>query len=316
MEKIHYNSLHQSFFPVGLGCASLSGEGGGYGFGDVSESEAEALIKTALELGITLFDTAPIYGFGLSEERLGRFVKKSDEAFIITKGGVDWHPTRRVNMSNEPKVIEKMLHESLKRLKRERIDMYMIHWPDPRVDIRRPLEVLLKAREQSKIRFLGLANTNSEDLEKAKELTVLDGFQAEHNLWQQSNFALIADQAQRALFTGWGTFDKGILTGRVSLERQYDSSDARSWAPWWNKKEIEQKLNQVQILESLCGPMEISLSELSLIGALTTLNPGVVLVGSKTPQDLREAVAITQRNDKFQSVKSILKSYQTLHKKA
>ena len=79
MEKIHYNSLQQSFFPVGLGCASLSGEGGGYGFGDVSESEAEALIKTALELGITLFDTAPIYGFGLSEERLGRFIKKSDE---------------------------------------------------------------------------------------------------------------------------------------------------------------------------------------------------------------------------------------------
>jgi len=190
MEKIHYNSLQQKFYPVGLGCASLSGEGGGYGFGEVSESEAENLIKTALELGITLFDTAPIYGFGLSEERLGRFIKNSDEAFIITKGGVDWHATRRVNMSNDPKVIERMLHESLKRLKRDQIDMYMIHWPDPRVDIRRPLEVLLKAREQSKIRFIGLANTNAEDLEKSRELTVLDGFQAEHNFWQQAQFLL------------------------------------------------------------------------------------------------------------------------------
>lgn len=314
MEKIHYTSLQQSFYPVGLGCAGLSGEGGGYGFGDVSESQAEALIKTALELGITLFDTAPIYGFGLSEERLGRFLKQSDEAFIITKGGVDWHPTRRVNMTNDPKVIEKMLHESLKRLKRDRIDMYMIHWPDPRVDIRRPLEVLLKAREQSKIRFLGLANTNAEDLEKAKELTVLDGFQAEHNLWQQSNFALIADQAQRALFTGWGTFDKGILTGRVNLERQYDSSDARSWAPWWNKKEIELKLKQVQILRGLCEPFDLSLSELSLLGALTSLSPGVVLVGSKTPQDLKEVVEISQKIHKIQTVKSILEHFKTLHK--
>ncbi len=316
MEKIHYNSLQQKFYPVGLGCASLSGEGGGYGFGEVSESEAENLIKTALELGITLFDTAPIYGFGLSEERLGRFIKNSDEAFIITKGGVDWHATRRVNMSNDPKVIERMLHESLKRLKRDQIDMYMIHWPDPRVDIRRPLEVLLKAREQSKIRFIGLANTNAEDLEKSRELTVLDGFQAEHNFWQQAHFALIADQAQRALFTGWGTFDKGILTGRVSLERKYETSDARSWAPWWNKKEIEKKLEQVSLLKDLCDQHELSLTEMSLLTALTTLKPGVVLVGSKTPQDLKEVYQISMNHQKIQDVNKVLEAFQRLHKKA
>ncbi len=315
MEKIHYNSLQQSFYPVGLGCASLSGEGGGYGFGDVSEDEAEKLIKTALELGITLFDTAPIYGFGLSEERLGKCIKNSNNAFIISKGGVDWHSTRRVNMTNDPKIIERMLHESLRRLKREQIDMYMIHWPDPRVDIRKALEVLIKAREQGKIRFIGLANTNLEDLEKSQELIELDGFQAEHNLWENRNFHLIADQAKRSLFTGWGTFDKGILSGRVSLERKYEASDARSWAPWWNKKEIENKLVQVKILKELCDKRDISLAELSLLGALSTLAPGMVLVGSKTPTDLTEVITITHRTEQMQAVKQVLEDWRSLHKK-
>lgn len=311
---VHYPSLARSFNPVGLGCASLSGEGGGYGFGDVSETQAEALVKTALEQNISIFDTAPIYGFGLSEERLGRLLKSNDEAFIITKGGIDWDNSRRVHLSNDPKVIERMLHESLKRLKRDRIDMYLIHWPDPKVDIRRPLEVLLRAREQSKIRFIGLANTNAEDLQKSKELTELDGFQAQHNLWHQDNFALIADQAERALFTGWGTFDKGILTGRVSLERTYEASDVRSSAPWWNKTEIEEKLERLKTLKALSDPHELTLSEVSLLFALTSLSPGVVLVGSKTPQDLQEVIRVSQKTQKIPTVKNVIEEWKRLHK--
>ena len=122
---------------IGFGGAAISGEGGGYGFGDMSETEAQTLLGHSWELGINLYDTAPIYGFGLSEERLGKYLPK--DAIIVTKGGVDWHSTRRVNMTNDPKVIERMFLESLKRLKREYIDVYMIHWPDKNVDIRRPL---------------------------------------------------------------------------------------------------------------------------------------------------------------------------------
>ncbi len=145
--KLGDTNLNSSF--LGFGGASLSGEGGGYGMGLVSEKEAETLIKLAVDSGINIFDTAPIYGFGLSEERLGKYLPKNQ--FIISKGGVDWHENKRVNMSNDPKIISKMLHASLKRLNRDCIDLYMIHWPDPRVDITEPIKVLLKAKEDGKI---------------------------------------------------------------------------------------------------------------------------------------------------------------------
>lgn len=312
MNKITYNSLQQTFSPLGLGCAGISGEGGGYGFGDVSEQEAESLLKKALELGINLFDTAPIYGFGLSEERLGKVFKNSDEVFIISKGGVDWHSNRRVNMTNDPQVIERMMHESLKRLKRDVIDMYLIHWPDPRIDIRHPLEILIRAKEKGKIKFLGLANTNAEDLIKAQEMTALDGFQAEHNLWTQENYKLIETHSKNALFTGWGTFDKGILSGRVVLDRKYESSDARSWAPWWNKKEVELKIKKVESLKKICESYGCTLAEFSLLFAHSTLNPGVPLIGAKSPKDLQSAWISLHNDEQIHKVKAIHGEFQDL----
>src|SRR5690606_10242245 len=112
------NSMDLRTLPrITFGGASLSGEGGGYGLGAMSEEQAEKLIKSAFDMGLKLFDTAPIYGFGLSEKRLGKYLPK--DAMVLTKSGVDWHETKRINMTNSPVNTERMFHESLKRLKRE-----------------------------------------------------------------------------------------------------------------------------------------------------------------------------------------------------
>lgn len=219
---------------ITFGGASLSGEGGGYGFGEMSELEAEKLIHAAFDKGITLFDTAPIYGFGLSEERLGRYLPKN--AQVVSKSGVDWHESKRVNMSNARDITEKMLHQSLKRLQRESIDLYMVHWPDSRVDIRIPLEVLKNAQLDGKIKHIGLCNTNLMDLNKAREICEIDAIQSELNLFNQMPFDSLEKEWSDKFSMGWGTFDKGILSGRVKGDRQFSAKDCRSWAPWWNKK--------------------------------------------------------------------------------
>jgi myo-inositol catabolism protein IolS len=308
MEKIYHNSLQQELSVLGLGGAALSGEGGGYGFGPLEEDQAERLIKSALELGINVFDTAPIYGFGLSEERLARYLKIAEHAFIITKGGVDWHSNKRVNMTNGPKVIERMLHESLKRLKRDVIDMYMIHWPDNKVDIRHPLEILFKAKEQGKIRFVGLANTHQEDLLKAQELGEIHGLQAEHNYWNTQNFQLKEELAPQAHFSGWGVLDKGILSGRVTLERQFHPTDARSWAPWWRREDVKAKLERIEKLKTKLSPLDLSLKEFSLLYAKMMAPQSTLLIGSKSSQDLHNMANILEDNHKFQILKSNLPS--------
>jgi len=275
---------------LGMGCASLSSEGGGYGFGVMSEKDAQALLQQTIEAGINIFDTAPIYGFGLSEERLGRYLPR--EQFIVSKGGVDWHSNKRVNMSNDPKIISRMLHESLTRLKRDTIDLYMIHWPDPRVDIRLPLEVLIKAKEEGKIRFIGLCNTHQEDLLKALSITRIDVIQSQFNYLESTSLLSLKNliHNHELGFMSWGTFDKGILTGRVSMGRVYDSSDARSWAPWWKGQNLPEKLARVAELKTFAESQNLTLEDLAIAWQLITSEVSTTLIGWKNSQDLHSSI--------------------------
>jgi aryl-alcohol dehydrogenase-like predicted oxidoreductase len=278
---------------MGFGGAAISGEGGGYGFGDMSETEAQTLLTHSWELGINLYDTAPIYGFGLSEERLGKYLPK--DAIIVSKGGVDWHSTRRVNMTNDPKVIERMFLESLKRLKREYIDVYMIHWPDKNVDIRRPLEILRKYQEKSVISQIGLCNTNLDDLTKARDVAPISCLQSELNVLNTKAFDDLEVEWKKYFSMSWGTLDKGILSGRVTEKRKFDQSDARSWAPWWNKKEVAIKIEKVKRLETILSDYKISLTQYCLHFNLNLYGLSSCLIGSKTQQDMDDMVAHLQK---------------------
>lgn len=291
---------------ITFGGASLSGEGGGYGFGEISEAQSENLIKGALEAGITVFDTAPIYGFGLSEERLGRYLPK--DAMVITKSGVDWHPTKRVNMTNDPEVTQKMLHESLKRLQREQIDIYMIHWPDNKVDIRKPLEVLKQAQDQGKIRWIGLCNTNADELKKASEICSIDVLQSELNLFNQKAFDAI-DWAD-TFSMGWGTFDKGILSGRVTKDRKFTKEDCRSWAPWWNKKEVAQKIERTDELRKILLDYEISLPEFCIHYNLYFYGISSALVGFKSVGDIVHVTSSLQPKLMRERMKEVIDRWQ------
>ncbi len=292
---------------IGFGGAAISGEGGGYGFGDMSETEAQTLLGHSWELGINLYDTAPIYGFGLSEERLGKYLPK--DAIIVTKGGVDWHSTRRVNMTNDPKVIERMFLESLKRLKREYIDVYMIHWPDKNVDIRRPLEILRKYQEKSVISQIGLSNTNLDDLTKARDVAPISCLQSELNVLNTKAFDELEVEWKKYFSMSWGTLDKGILSGRVTEKRKFDQSDARSWAPWWNKKEVAIKIEKVKRLETILSDYKISLTQYCLHFNLNLYGLSSCLIGSKTQQDMDDMVAHLQKTPSIATMEEVYKRW-------
>lgn len=264
--------------PLAFGGAAISGEGGGYGFGDIGENDSIDLLKMAYEGGFRVFDTAPIYGFGLSEKRMGKAFKEIREnVFLVSKSGVTWGNNQRVDMTNDPVVTTRMLEQSLRDLQSDYIDLYMIHWPDARVDIRRPLEVLAKAKHQGKIKHIGLCNTTIEELELASEIDRIEVVQSEFNFFNnhlsQSLFPYL--KTKNISFMSWGTMDKGILTGRVDEKRKFDKSDCRSWAPWWknadNKPKFEAMKKILPVLErhhltglELALGYNLSFSELSV----------------------------------------------------
>ncbi|MFI5391655.1 MAG: aldo/keto reductase [Bacteriovoracales bacterium] len=285
--------------PIGFGGASLSGEGGGYGFGAISDSDAEILLKTSLDRGIKIFDTAPIYGFGLSEQRIGKaFSHRRENIFIISKGGITWDLNKRVDINNSPQVIQKMLDQSLTTLNCEYIDLYMIHWPDPRIDIRLPLEFLSKKKSEGKIRMIGLCNTNVEDLLKAIEIDKIDMVQSEFNIFNKTALENIEDLIikEKIPFMSWGTFDKGIITGKVKENSKFDSFDARSWAPWWKKSNKDIKIKKMEkILNFLQEKGHLGL-ELALAHNLSRPSVKNVLCGIKN---------VNQLNSIFSALKNL-----------
>jgi myo-inositol catabolism protein IolS len=220
---------------------------------------------------------------------------------------VDWHPNKRVNMSNDPAVIEKMLLQSLSRLKREQIDIYMIHWPDPRIDIRRPMEVLKKYHDQKIIKHIGLCNSNPSDLNLAQEIAPVTFLQSELNALSTKAFEHLD---WKNYFTmSWGTFDKGILSGRVTADRKFDASDARSWAPWWNKKEVNQKNIRVNKLQTILQEHNISLTQFALHFNLNHYGINCALIGLKSSSDLVQASSHLQKNISESIMREVLKQW-------
>lgn len=278
-----------SSIPIAFGGAAISGEGGGYGFGDISEGEAIDLLHLAFDKGMRIFDTAPIYGFGLSEIRMGKAFKQNrDKTFLVSKSGVTWHENKRVDMSNTPEVTQKMLEQSLKDLQTDYIDLYMIHWPDAKVDIRRPLEVLAKAKHEGKIKHIGLCNTSVEDLDKGSEIERIEVVQSEFNFFQngarETLFAYLKEKNMS--FMSWGTLDKGILTGRVDEKRKFDQSDCRSWAPWWKNADNKSKFQAMNKIWPLLDKNNHSGLELALGYNLSFDELSVALCGAKNREQL------------------------------
>ncbi len=288
-----------SKFPLAFGGAAISGEGAGYGFGKISESDSMNLLNMAYERGFRVFDTAPIYGFGLSEKRMGKAFKSiREKIFLVSKSGVSWHSNQRVNMTNDPKITLSMLEQSLRDLQTEYIDLFMIHWPDTNIDIRIPMEVLAKAKHQGKIKHIGLCNTNISELEKSMEIEQVEVVQSEFNFFENSfvqNEIFPFITKHNIDFMSWGTLDKGILSGRVNANRTYEKDDCRSWAPWWKSQDRNIKYKIIEKISPILIEHGFSLVSLALAYNLSFPEVSLALCGARNIEQLESLIENLQK---------------------
>lgn len=310
---IERNSLLSQFseLPIGFGGAAISGEGAGYGFGDITKDQSINLLKYAYERGYRLFDTAPIYGFGESERRIGEAFKTiREKVFIVSKSGVTWAENKRVDMTNDPSVTKKMLEQSLKDLNTEYIDLFMVHWPDAKVDIRRVIEVLSKAKLEGKIKHIGLCNTHKEDFSAASEVAKIEVFQSQFNFFEQSakeELFPICDES-RVSFMSWGTLDKGIITGRVNKNRKFDKSDCRSWAPWWKSIDKESRYKTMEIINLKLNELGHTPVEFALSFNLSHPQVTNLLCGARTEAQIDSLIKAYQNRISAKNLELILNS--------
>lgn len=295
MEYRRFGSIDSEVSVIGFGGAALSGEGKGYGFGSIDESDAIYLLHFALDSGINLFDTAPIYGHGLSEVRMGKaFKDRRDKVFIVSKCGVDWSPENpnQILTDNSPETTQRMLDKSLIDLQTDYLDLYLVHWPDPKVDIRSTMQVLSDSKKAGKIRAIGLSNSFPMDINKAIEIDRVDVLQNEFNMFKTriKDFLFPIIEEKEMGFMSWGTLEKGILTGRVTPDRTYDKHDVRGSAPWWVNANHTPKFKAMELLKPLLEQNGYSGLELAIGYVLQYSQSTTALCGTRNVDQIKSTL--------------------------
>jgi aryl-alcohol dehydrogenase-like predicted oxidoreductase len=228
---------------------------GGWMWGGTDERESIRTIHAALDKGINLIDTAPVYGFGVSEEIVGKAIEERghrEKVFIATKVGLEWH-NGSVSRNSSPGRIRKEVQDSLRRLRTDYIDIYQVHWPDSAVPIEetaRPMQALFK---EGLIRAIGVSNYSPEQLNEFMSVSELHTVQPPYNLFERQIDRDVLPYVREKNLSAfaYGPLCRGLLTGTMQPDTKFTGDDLRQSDPKFRPPRFAQYLNAVQQLDDL-----------------------------------------------------------------
>jgi aryl-alcohol dehydrogenase-like predicted oxidoreductase len=236
---------------VGLGTWAI----GGWMWGGSDEAQAVRTIQAAFDHGINLIDTAPVYGFGHSEEIVGKAIagaKLRDQAVIATKVGLDWKDGKPFRNASLARIFQEV-EDSLRRLRTDYIDIYQVHWPDPTTPVEETAQAMRQLLEQGKIRAIGVSNFSVSQMEEFRKVAPLHVAQPPYNLFERSAHrdVLPFSQAQAMATLGYGALCRGLLSGVMRPDSRFDGDDLRRGDPKFQQPRFNQYLAAVARLEKL-----------------------------------------------------------------
>jgi aryl-alcohol dehydrogenase-like predicted oxidoreductase len=234
---------------VGLGTWAI----GGWMWGGTDDEESIATIRAAVERSLNLIDTAPAYGFGRSEEIVGRAIADGglrSRVVIATKTGLEWHDGRVFRNASRRRILREV-EDSLRRLRTDYIDIYQVHWPDPLVPIEETAGAMQTLFEQGKIRAIGVSNFSVTQIERFRRVAQLHVVQPPYNLFERE---IEADLLPYCLQSGlatltYGALCRGLLSGKLQEDAQFQGDDLRLTDPKFQPPRYAQYLAAVRRLD-------------------------------------------------------------------
>lgn len=283
---------------VGLGTWAM----GGWMWGGHDDANSIAAIRESIDRGINLIDTAPAYGLGRAEELVGRAIEgRRDEVVLATKCGMIWHDDSKGNFFVEedgqpinrylgPESIEYELEQSLKRLRTDYIDLYITHWQDPTTPIEATMEKLLELKAAGKIRAIGISNASEADLNEYLKQGPVDAIQECYSMLDRNieQTLLPICQSNRVSCLSYSSMSLGLLSGRMTPERQFEGDDQRKDNPRFSVENRKKVADFFADIEPLCGQYQATPGQ--LIIAWTLQQPGITyaLCGARNPDQAAE----------------------------
>src|SRR6266446_7073591 len=228
---------------------------GGWMWGGSDEAESIATIRAAIEQGINIIDTAPVYGFGQSEEVVGKALAEGRlraKVQIATKVGLEWRDGKVFRNASNQRIF-KEIRDSLSRLRTDYIDLYQVHWPDPLVPIERTAEALGSLYDLGRIRAIGVSNFSVEQMERFRKVAPLHSLQPPYNLFERGIEAEILPYCHRhgIAVLGYGALCRGLLSGRMRADTTFEGDDLRRLDPKFQPPRYGQYLAAVGQLDQL-----------------------------------------------------------------
>jgi aryl-alcohol dehydrogenase-like predicted oxidoreductase len=291
--------------PIAFGAWAI----GGWMWGGAEESEAIKAINASLDLGITTIDTAPVYGFGKSEELVGQALKgiTRDKYQILTKYGMNWRTAQgeyyfdTIDNSGKPlkvyrysgkEAVMKDCEDSLRRLRTDYLDLLQIHWPDGTTPISETMEAIAKLLEQGKIRAAGVCNYSVAQVDEALKTVKLVSNQVPYSLIQRN---IEKDIVPQALANGmsilpYSPLQRGLLTGKIKRDHKFNEGDTRENNRYYRPENIDRTNGFLQKIKPIADGYGVSLGQLVI--NWTTRQPAMdcVLVGARDEKQVRENV--------------------------
>ncbi len=220
--------------PIGFGAWAIGGGNWDFGWGPQDDRESVEAILRALDGGLNWIDTAAIYGLGHSEEIVAKALAgTTKKPYVFTKCSMRWNENRQIYRSLKKDSLREELENSLRRLKRDVIDLYQIHWPEPEAEIEEGWEALARFKEEGKVRYIGVSNFNVEQMKRVMKIAPITSLQPPYSLVnpEVEKEILPFCKANNIGVINYSPMASGLLSGKMTARAHCGNAGRRLAAP-------------------------------------------------------------------------------------